>query len=83
MRPGTFAGGVQLLILESRFGLPAPAAAALVGAHSVDADSGVMAHMLPRAALVHIWGRKDGKQNTFPLHALLLFPVLVSPIDGR
>lgn len=83
VRPGTFTGGVGLPILESGFGLPAPATAALVRAHGVDADGGLVAHRLPRAALIHIWGHKDGSQDPVPLHILPPFPVLVSPLGWR
>ena len=83
VRPGTFTGGVGLLILESGFGLPALAAAALVGAHCVDADGGVVTHRLLGAALVHIWGHKDGGQDAFPLCALPPLPWVSGPLDWR
>jgi hypothetical protein len=40
--------------------LPARAAVALVGPQGVAADGGVVALMLSRAALVHIWGQEKG-----------------------
>lgn len=45
---------------QPRDWLPTWAAAALVGALGVIADGGVVALMLPSAALIDIWGHKTG-----------------------
>ena len=81
VRTGTFTHGGHLLIQEFRFGHAPLAAVACVGAHNVDADSGVVALMPLGPALVLIWEHKYGGQApllsmSHPLLLILICPFL-------
>lgn len=57
---GTLAYGVLWPIEDPGSWLPTWAAAALVGTQGIIAGGGIVTLMLPRTALIHIWGHKEG-----------------------
>lgn len=65
-RSGTLALSVLWAIEGPRSWLPTWTAAALVGAWGVITNGGAVTLMLPRAALINIWGHKKGVRS-FPV----------------
>lgn len=69
---GTLAYGGFWFILGPGNLLPTWATVAYVGAYGVFADGGTVTLMLPRTALIHIWGHKEGVR-AFPVSQSLVW----------